>query len=183
MITLNILGIVNLLLGTLTVLSQAFIALIVIFALVPGSRGTGIFRFFSRNGLKFAFYVALVATAGSLFYSLYAGFKPCDLCWYQRIFMYPQVLLLGIAFLRDDIGIIDYVFSLSISGFIISMYHNIIYYNKAATAVCSLGGSCTTQYFAAFNYVTIPMMSFTAFSLILLFLSLKRDFARKAGAI
>ncbi|MEK7067519.1 MAG: disulfide bond formation protein B, partial [Patescibacteria group bacterium] len=69
---------------------------------------------FSQQGIKFAFIIALLATLGSLFYSEVAGFEPCKLCWYQRIFMYPQVLLWGIAWWKKDKHIADYAVSLAL---------------------------------------------------------------------
>ena len=40
-----------------------------------------------------AFVVAAIATGGSLFFSQVAGFVPCELCWFQRICMYPLSIL------------------------------------------------------------------------------------------
>ncbi|MEM7737254.1 MAG: disulfide bond formation protein B, partial [Deinococcota bacterium] len=35
-----------------------------------------------------AWLIALVATAGSLYFSEVRNFIPCTFCWYQRILMY-----------------------------------------------------------------------------------------------
>src|SRR3989344_6942904 len=64
--------------------------------------------FISQRGLLLAFIISLLATSGSLFYSQIAGFEPCQLCWFQRIFMYPQTILLFMALLKRDKKIIDY---------------------------------------------------------------------------
>lgn len=50
-----------------------------------------------RYALHLAWLVAIIATGGSLYMSEILLWEPCKLCWVQRIFMYPLVLLLGIA--------------------------------------------------------------------------------------
>ncbi|KPC98964.1 Disulfide bond formation protein C [Geobacillus sp. BCO2] len=66
---------------------------------------------------------SLIATLGSLYFSEVLGFIPCDLCWFQRIFMYPQVIILGIAIVRKDAAAARYSFTLSLIGGGISLYH------------------------------------------------------------
>lgn len=127
--------------------------------------------FIQKHGLLLAFLIALSSVLGSLFYSQIAGFAPCDLCWIQRIFMYPLVVLLIVAFIKKDSHITDYLLSLSVIGFLISLYHNYMYYdNGGLAAFCQLGGaqvSCIKRYVFEFGYITIPMMSATAFLLII----------------
>src|SRR3989344_7855918 len=71
-------------------------------------------QFLSEYSLVFSFFIALFATSGSLFFSEIAHFTPCKLCWYQRIFMYPQLLLLGIATIKNDFNIRRYILPMSI---------------------------------------------------------------------
>jgi len=134
--------------------------------------------FISQRGLLLAFIISLVATAGSLFYSQIAGFEPCQLCWFQRIFMYPEVLLLGLALLKKDSSIVDYALSLSIVGGALSLYHNYIYYsNGGLNAICQVlgqGVSCMKRYVFELGYVTIPMMSLTTFLLMIVLLVMHR---------
>ena len=40
--------------------------------------------------------VAGVSAMGSLFFSYIMGFAPCVLCWYQRIFLFPLVIILTV---------------------------------------------------------------------------------------
>ncbi len=80
-------------------------------------------RFFQIYGLYLAWVVATVATLGSLYFSEVLGFVPCELCWWQRIFMYPQALLLGLASYRDDRRIIPYLLPLNAVGGSISAFH------------------------------------------------------------
>lgn len=128
------------------------------------------------HGITFAFVVSLVATGGSLFLSEVLGFIPCSLCWYQRIFMYPLVLLLGRAAILDDRKIAGYALPLSIIGGLISTYH----YAKQKVpgfsdfAPCNIGIPCHTDYLDWFGIITIPLLALVAFIMITLFLLASR---------
>lgn len=128
-------------------------------------------RVLGKHGLELAFFVSLASMAGSLFYSQVAGFAPCDLCWIQRICMYPLILLTAMGVLKKDKHVADYVLGLSIIGAFISLYHNFIYYyNGGLNVFCNIGGagvSCVKRYVFEFGYVTIPMMALTAFLVII----------------
>lgn len=124
------------------------------------------------NGIMFAWIVSLVATGGSLFLSEVMGYMPCQLCWFQRIFMYPLVLLLGRAAIRDDRSIAGYALPLSIIGGLFSAYH---YAEQkvpglADFAPCKAGIPCNTDYLDWFGVITIPLMALAAFILITIFL-------------
>ncbi|MFD1774639.1 disulfide oxidoreductase [Paenibacillus rhizophilus] len=128
--------------------------------------------FLSRHGLYLAWFVSLVATAGSLYLSEVLKYEPCKLCWFQRIFMYPQVLLLGIATYRNDKRIVPYVLPLSVIGGSISLYH---YAEQKIPALgkvlpCTIGVPCTKDYLNFFGFITIPLLALTAFILIALML-------------
>ena len=105
--------------------------------------------YFSRYATAFAFGIALIATLGSLFYSDVAGFTPCTLCWYQRIFMYPQVLLWGLALVKRERVIADYGIVVSIVGGVTALYHYLLQFVPEPT-FCSVVGysvSCTQDFF------------------------------------
>ena len=124
-------------------------------------------NFLNKNTLLFAFVIALIATLGSLFYSEIAGYIPCKLCWYQRIFMYPLPILLGIALFKKDNKISSYAIPLSIIGGIISIYH---YSTQILdnSAICSAESvTCASKIFFSYGYITIPIMALTAFALII----------------
>ncbi|AHV97608.1 disulfide oxidoreductase [Paenibacillus sabinae] len=128
--------------------------------------------FLSRHGLYLAWFVSLVATAGSLYLSEVLKYEPCKLCWFQRIFMYPQVILLGIATYRNDKKIISYILPLCAIGGSISLYH---YAEQKIPALgkvlpCTVGVPCTKDYLNFFGFVTIPLLALTAFILIVLLL-------------
>lgn len=130
-----------------------------------------IIQFFSQNALAFAFLVATAATIGSLFFSEIAHFPPCKLCWYQRIFMYPQVLILGIAAYKNDFGVKKYIIPLSIMGLIIALYQYALQMAPFPLPCTDEIASCAAKQFAIFSYITIPLMSATAFAaIIVLFL-------------
>ncbi len=138
-----------------------------------------VFIYFSRNGIKFAFAVSLVATLGSLFYSEIAGYAPCKLCWFQRIFMYPEVALLGFAAIKKDFkNILNYALSLSVIGFFISLYHNYTYYGGALSGSCGISGLCAKRYVFSFGYISIPLMALTGFFLITVFLFLRKKYEK-----
>jgi disulfide bond formation protein DsbB len=171
---------VNKILSILTTGSQLFIILGLIQLLFfQKNIDNPVIRFFSKNGLFFALIIAIVATAGSLFYSEIAGYEPCKLCWFQRIFMYPLVILLGLACIKKDFKILIYPSSLAGIGAAISLYHNYVYYGGISLFPCDpfdLGTSCTKVLVMEFGYITIPLMALTAFTLILLLLNAQRKY-------
>lgn len=127
-------------------------------------------NFFGKNATLFAFIVALATMVGSIFYSGVIGYEPCALCWYQRIFMYPQVFLLGLALVKKDRNIIPYSLLLSAVGAVIAAYHYLVQAGITDNLFCLTGESsvsCSQRYFVSFGYITIPMMSLSAFLLII----------------
>ena len=162
----------NLKLAVLTVIAQVFLLLSVAYFLFFQKDYPAIKKFFSKYGLTLSLIVALSATAGSLFYSEVAGYTPCTLCWYQRIFMYPQVFLLGLAMIKKDRGIIKYSLLLSAAGWLLAAYHYLmqIGFINGSCAVVGYSASCTKLFVMRFGYITIPLMSLTAFSAIIVLL-------------
>lgn len=119
--------------------------------------------------LWMAFGVALAASAGSLYYSEVVGFVPCGLCWYQRIAMYPIVLILGFGGVRNDfVSATRYALLLAGAGLLIALYHVTIQFLPSLDAgICSGGVSCTGRYLSVFGFVSIPVMAASAFVLII----------------
>ncbi len=113
--------------------------------------------------------VASIATTGSLFFSEVMGFPPCILCWYQRICMYPLVLLLLGATIKPDKHIFKYSFPIAFFGWIIALYHNLLHYEivPESASPCREGLSCSDVWINWLGFITIPILSFTAFSIIL----------------
>ena len=174
--------IVNIILSVLTVLGQAFLILWlcgnIFFKKAPWAE---VLR--EKEGewaLKGAFLVALIATLGSLFYSEVAHFTPCTLCWYQRIFMYPQAVLFGLALWKKDRGIAVYGLVLSVIGALLALYHYLLQLGVAPELPCAAIGysaACSQRFVMTFGYITIPLMALTAFLLIMVsMISLKKKF-------
>ena len=160
---------VNQILSLLTITGQIIIVSVLIILLLKNKI---ISDLIGKEAILFSFAVSLIATLGSLFYSEIAGFEPCKLCWFQRILMYPQIILLGLAILRKDKNIISYTFWLSVIGAVIAGYHYLLQIGVAPNLYCSAVGysvSCSQRFAMNFGYITIPMMAFTAFLMNIIF--------------
>ena len=120
----------------------------------------------TRAVLGAATLVAGVATAGSLYFSLGLGLVPCDLCWYQRILMYPLVVVLGVATVERRPGVFRTVLPLSVVGLAVATYHTYLQVSPSG-ATCTLGGACAAvQYPMLGGLLTIPRLSLLGFALI-----------------
>ena len=129
----------------------------------------------SSNNLTYVFFaliVSFVATLGSLFFSEVMHFIPCSLCWYQRIFMYSLVFLFLVNLLFPDDKIFKYSFPLVILGWIISIYHNLLMFGiiPENLSPCVQGVPCSTVYINWLGFITIPLLSFFAYTTILILL-------------
>lgn len=115
-----------------------------------------------------AWAVSVIATFGSLYFSEIMKFIPCELCWYQRIFMYPLVVLMGMAVVRKDYSLSVYVLPLSIIGGCISLYHYLIQKVDflGENSVSCGQVPCTGEYINWFGFITIPFLALTAFTII-----------------
>lgn len=122
--------------------------------------------------LIFSWLIALIATLGSLFFSDVMGFIPCSLCWYQRIAMYPLVLILGLAAWKNRNDVTLYAFPLSITGWLLALYHLGVQYEiiPESASPCVQGVPCSSMYINWLGFITIPFLSFTAFTLIIILL-------------
>lgn len=118
-----------------------------------------------ENVLYIAWLQAVAAMAGSLFFSEILHYPPCVLCWYQRIAMYPLVLIIAIGIAKKDKNVALYILPLSLIGLGISIFHNLLYYNiiPEAAAPCLQGVSCTTKFIEYFGFITIPFLSMISF--------------------
>jgi len=112
-----------------------------------------------------AWVIALVATVGSLFFSEVMGLPPCLLCWYQRIAMYPLVVIIGSGIIMRDSQMRYYAVPLCLTGLVISVYHNLLYYGivPESIAPCTAGISCTSRQIEWLGFITIPLMALMAF--------------------
>ncbi|WP_415380792.1 disulfide bond formation protein B [Halosimplex sp. TS25] len=113
--------------------------------------------------LAFGALVAAVATAGSLYFSLGMGLVPCDLCWYQRVLMYPLVVVLGVALLERRTGVYRTVLPLSVGGAALAAYHSWLQLSSAGR--CAFDGGCAAVQLRVVG-LSIPNLSLIAFVLI-----------------
>lgn len=127
-----------------------------------------------------AWVTALIATLGSLYFSEIQKFNPCPLCWYQRICMYPLVVILGIAAFRSDYGARKYALSLAVIGWSIALYQNLETWGVVkAPAACTInpGARCDAKWpiwgmeSPLNETITIPVLSMIAFTIIIALLT------------
>lgn len=159
-------------LSVLTIIAQCIVLSLIICFVIEKitKRPSPSVTWCTRHGLLLMFIVASTATLGSLYFSEIAGWNPCKFCWIQRIFMYPQIILLGIALWQRDQKIARYILALCTIGMCYAIYHYAIQMHdiiasqaNPATPCDASGESCVKTPFAQFGYITIPMMALTAF--------------------
>lgn len=116
--------------------------------------------------------IASVSTIGSIFFSFVMEFAPCVLCWYQRIFLFPLVIILAIGLFPFDKSVVKYAFPLAIAGWLTALYHNLVYAKIIPESIqpCTQGVSCTEEYINLFGFLSIPMLALLSFSIIIVFL-------------
>jgi len=122
------------------------------------------------------FLIASISTMGSLFFSEIMHFVPCSMCWYQRIFMYPLVLIFLINLLYPDDKVFKYAITLIVVGLLFSIYHNLLMFDIIPESLvpCVSGVPCSTEYINWFGFVTIPFLSFLAYFVLLMLLVLNK---------
>lgn len=140
-------------------------------------------EFLYQYGAYLAFAPALTAMLGSLYYSEVAGFVPCALCWYQRILMYPLVLIILMGIIKRDDYLPGYVLPFSIFGMFVSTYHYLIEWKIIPhSPVCSSGVPCDVIYVNYLGFITIPFMALIAFIMITVIMSATRWATRQVLA-
>ena len=166
-------------LSVLGVIGQVLIALLLIVGLLAlfGLRAPldAIRRLLWGYELWAAFVVAAIATGGSLFFSEIAHFPPCELCWYQRICMYPLSILTLLMAWQGDNRAARYLLPLPIVGAGVSIYHLLIenqVIKEPTQCQASAPGGCAFKWINEFGYITIPTLALTGFLLLIGFLVL-----------
>jgi disulfide bond formation protein DsbB len=125
-------------------------------------------KYIMKYGNVVVWTLAFIGMVGSLLLSEVMGYPPCILCWYQRIFMYSMVFVVGTGILMRDENMEYYALPLSIVGLLISIYHNLLYYGIIPESIgpCSVGVSCTLEQVTWLGFITIPLMSMMTFIVI-----------------
>jgi disulfide bond formation protein DsbB len=147
-------------------LSNIFFIVLVLFFIFSKNFKDKVGDFVYKNILYIVFTLSLGASLGSLIYSNILGFNPCELCWYQRIFLYPQVILSFYALRKGDKDIVSYLLPLSFFGFIISLYQSLANWGFSLNSLPCLaeGGECSKLFVYEYGYITIPFMAFSIFT-------------------
>ena len=124
----------------------------------------------------FCWVLTLVSTMGSLFFSEVMEFPPCILCWYQRIAMYPLVLIFLVGAFSPVKQLVNFSLPLVASGWMIAVYHNLLHFEviPESASPCLEGVPCSTVYINWLGFITIPMLSFLSFSILLIILVWKK---------
>jgi len=124
--------------------------------------------YFFRTSLYLALAVALTAMLGSLYFSEVRHYLPCDLCWYQRICMYPLVVILTVGLLRQSADLPYFILPLSLIGQAIATYHYLLEKTHIfpTPTACQVGVPCLTPWINWAGFITIPFLSMCAFFLI-----------------
>jgi disulfide bond formation protein DsbB len=116
-----------------------------------------------------AWSLATGSTLGSIFFSHVMEFAPCVLCWYQRICLFPLVVILSIGLFPFDKAVIKYALPLAVLGWLVAAYHNLLYSGIIPQEMqpCTKGVSCTEKYIELFGFLSIPMLSLIGFSIVI----------------
>ena len=134
----------------------------------------------SWHWLFLAWLVALAATLAALFLGEVMGVLPCMLCWYQRIAMFPLVIILAAGLMPFDDRCVRYALPLAVAGWLVALYHCLLYWGVIPKDLvpCGEGASCTDVKAVLFGFVPVPLLSLVAFSLVVVFLSIVKKGSR-----
>ena len=119
-----------------------------------------------------AWLIAAVSTLGSLFFSEVMELIPCELCWYQRIFLFPLAIILLIGLFPLDKKVVNYALPLAIIGLLFTVYHCLLFFGVIPENLqpCSQGVSCTDDNMELFGFLPIPLLALIAFLMIIILL-------------
>ena len=124
--------------------------------------------------------IALLSTLGSLFFSEVMGLIPCELCWYQRLFMFPLVVVLLVGLHPLDIRVARYALPLAIIGLLFTLYHCLLFYGFIPESLqpCQRGISCAGDGMVLLGFLPIPLLSLAAFTVLIVLLLITQRLAR-----
>ncbi len=143
-------------------ISHLLLVFLVLALISKDGWGRGVVEFIGKRGILIGLIISLLAVLGSLYYSNVVGYAPCELCWWQRIFIYPQFILFLTALKFKDLKVFAYSMRLTVLATLISAYQLYATYGGHSFLACtSTGGACTKLFVNAFGYISIPLMSFT----------------------
>lgn len=154
----------NIFFGTGAIILQFLTALAIVF-LIFRPRENKYLAFIKRNFLEIGFLISFSAILVSTFYSEVVNYLPCFHCWVQRIFIFPQAFIFGVAWLRKDRNVFWYSLPLTLAGLSNALFLNYKYYFNPDSAPCDASGvSCVQHLVSVFGgYISIPSLSLTGF--------------------
>jgi disulfide bond formation protein DsbB len=154
----------------LTLLSNIVFVVLVVLLYTKKEFKNFVYSFVNKYVLELIFFSSMSALVGSLLYSNVAGFPPCELCWIQRIFMYPQALLSFMAMWWKDKKMVIYLLPMSVLGGLVAFYHSLTNWGFGGSLLgcTSVGGECSRVYVLEYGYITIPFMALTTFAYLIL---------------
>lgn len=150
-----------------------FLIIYLIYRKISKKRISSLEVFLQNNGMWMVATLSVGAIVGSLIFSDYYGIPPCDLCWFQRILIYPQALIMGIAAYKRDIKAWSYALWLSIIGLLIGLYQSneqlgVTNAIPKLDCVADASAACAQIHMLEFGYITFPLASATLFLAIII---------------
>jgi disulfide bond formation protein DsbB len=142
------------------------------------------YAWFEKFALPLGFFVSLFAMFGSLYYSYYLHIAACELCWFARVFIYPQVFIFGMAWYKNDRRIFDYIMMLSGVGIAIGLYHQFLQMGYDLYKPCAaipFAADCSVPTFIQYGFVTFPLMGVVTLALTFLIAFSAKRFAKLQG--
>jgi disulfide bond formation protein DsbB len=160
--------IINKILSLGTIGLQLVIILLLVNLFFLRRQNNKVLLFFKKYTFHLGFLVSLGAVLLSLFYSEIVGYPPCELCWIQRIFLYPQFILFSMELYKRERSIVDFSIVFAIFGAITSLYHVYVENGGSSSLGCAAltptntnQVSCAIRYIYEFGYITMPIMALT----------------------
>jgi disulfide bond formation protein DsbB len=171
-------NLISQLLPVAVLISHLLFAFVVLAYVYRGSWGAKTIGYIRSHGVLVGIDIALITVLGSFFYSWVLGYPPCELCWWQRVFLFPTLVLFVVAWKRGDKLVFSYVTPLASAALIIALYQVLAQTTGLSLTDCTaVGGACSKVYVKAFGYITIPVMGVTsaAYLLLLSFINRKHE--------
>ena len=125
--------------------------------------------------------MATISTLGSLFFSEVMELVPCVLCWYQRIFMFPLVIILLVGLLPFDKNVVRYALPITVIGLLFTLYHCLLFFGFIPENLqpCSQGVSCADDSMVLFGFLPIPLLSLASYIIMITLLLITRNRIQK----
>lgn len=168
--------------GAIALQVLSVVALFLLFFRPKENKRNAYLDFIDKHFLPISFFISLAAAIFPLIYSEIVHFLPCYLCWWQRVFMFPMVLMFGVALWDEDRKVVRYALPLLAVGFLVSAYQNFFYYfGETSAGPCDASGvSCYQHLVSEFGgYISIPMLALTAFIALLTLLAVAHFYKKE----